>query len=67
MAIANARDLGAIKMNIGRTIVEHDEIVARAVHFRKTQHARFRLAQSPPKANRHRCLRRIRRLVIERV
>ncbi len=39
MAIANARDLGAIKMNVARTIVEHDEIVARAVHFRETQHA----------------------------
>jgi hypothetical protein len=26
-------------MNIARTIVEHDEIVARPVHFRETQHA----------------------------
>jgi hypothetical protein len=39
MAIANARDLDAIKMNIARTIVDHNKIVAGPVHLRETQHA----------------------------
>ena len=39
--VADARDLLARQREVARAIVEQDEIVARAVHFRETQHANF--------------------------
>ncbi len=38
MAIADARDLFAGQLEVAHPIVEQDEIVAGAVHFRETQH-----------------------------
>ena len=41
MPVADPRDLLAREREIARTIVEQDKIVARAIHFRETQHASF--------------------------
>jgi len=50
VAIAKARDLAAIQMNLASPIVDEDEIVPRAVHFCKAQHD-TRLTHSGAKAN----------------
>ena len=50
MPIAEARDLFAGQREIAGAIVEQDEIVARAIHFRETQHARLWLTYSRAKA-----------------
>jgi len=38
MAIAQMRNLGAIQMNVPCPVIDQDEIVSRAVHFREAQH-----------------------------
>ena len=40
MAIADVRDLVAAKLQFSSAIVEHDEIVARAVHLGEVKHNR---------------------------
>src|SRR4051812_30727476 len=39
MTIANLRDLIGRQLQIAQPVVDHDEIVPRAVHFTETQHA----------------------------
>jgi hypothetical protein len=53
MPIANLRDLPGGQLQIARTIVDHDEIVPRAVHLGETQHGAF-VPHSPRKANKER-------------
>jgi hypothetical protein len=50
MPVANPRDLRSRQLQIARAIIDHDEIVARAVHLRETQHGGL-LPQSDGKAN----------------
>ena len=41
MPVADLRDLIGREMQIAGAIIDQDEIVARAVHFRETQHAQL--------------------------
>ena len=38
MPITNPRNLFRIEVNLTCAVIEHDKIVARAVHLRETQH-----------------------------
>jgi hypothetical protein len=40
MAIAQMLNLAAIQMDVPCPVIDQDEIVSRAVHFRETQHDR---------------------------